>query len=83
VLYHALNHLGYNGDVPLYRRRPSQAHGLNMCEVRVEIPFGPRCCVIGSELDHAIEKMEHVVMRSGTIATTSPGLCRMELGDLP
>jgi hypothetical protein len=29
VLWDALIHLGYDGDVPLYRYRPIQAHGLD------------------------------------------------------
>jgi hypothetical protein len=29
VLYNVLLHLGYNGDVPVYRCRMSMAHGLD------------------------------------------------------
>jgi hypothetical protein len=41
VLYDALLHLGYNGDVPVYHARMSMAHGLDQCEVSVTIPLNP------------------------------------------
>jgi hypothetical protein len=61
VLWDALICLGYDGLIPLYLYCPFQAHILNVCEVRVEIPFDPtvlwKGTVIGSEIDDAIEKM--------------------------
>jgi hypothetical protein len=41
VLDNTLIHLGYDGDAPVYRCRLSTAHGLDMCEVSVTIPFDP------------------------------------------
>jgi hypothetical protein len=58
--------LGYDGPIPVYRCHPFQAHGLNVCEVRVEIPFDPTApwkgAVIGREINDAIEKMAHVAL---------------------
>jgi hypothetical protein len=42
VLFDALLHLGYNRDVPIYRHRLSMAHGLDVCEVSMTIPFDPK-----------------------------------------
>jgi hypothetical protein len=39
VLYDALLHLGYNGEVPIYRSRLPMAHDLNVCKVTMMIPF--------------------------------------------
>jgi hypothetical protein len=39
VLYDALLHLGYNGDVPVYRAHLSMAHSMEQCEVGVTIPL--------------------------------------------
>jgi hypothetical protein len=68
VLFDALLHLSYDGLVPLYRCCPFQARGLNVCEARVEISFDPKVpwtgAVIGSEVDDAVEKMEHVALTS-------------------
>jgi hypothetical protein len=59
---------GVPTSAPLYHCRPIQAHGLNICEVRVEIPFGPTAPwtrpIIGSEIDDTIEKMAHVALTS-------------------
>jgi hypothetical protein len=61
----ALIRLSYDGLIPVYR---FQAHGLNVCEVLVEIPLDPTApwkgAVIGSEVDDAIEKMAHVALTS-------------------
>jgi len=66
VLWDALIRLGYEGPIPEFRCRPFQAHGLNVCEVRVEIPFDPTApwtgSVVGSEIDDAVEKMAHVAL---------------------
>jgi hypothetical protein len=68
VLYDALLHLGYNGDVPVYRSHMSIAHGLDRCEVSVMIPLNPSepwiRTVIGIELDDIIEQMAHVALTS-------------------
>jgi hypothetical protein len=41
MLYDTLIHLGYDGDALVYRCRVSMAHGLDMCEVSMTIPFDP------------------------------------------
>jgi hypothetical protein len=41
MLYDALLHLGYNGDVPVYHARMSMAHSMEQCEVSVTIPLNP------------------------------------------
>jgi hypothetical protein len=68
VLWDALLRLGYDGPVPLYRCRPFQAHGLNVYEARVEIPFDPtvpwKGTIIGSEIDAVVEKMAHATLTS-------------------
>jgi hypothetical protein len=67
-LLSAIIYLGYNRPILAYRCLPFQAHGLNVCEVGVEIPFVPMSpwtgSVIGSEIDHAVEKMAHVALTS-------------------
>jgi hypothetical protein len=41
-------------------------HGLNVCEVLVEIPFDPTApwkgAVVGRDIDDTIEKMAHVAL---------------------
>jgi hypothetical protein len=68
VLYDALTRLGYNGDVPLYSCLSFQAHGLNRCEVKVDISLNPMApwigSIVGSEADDAVEKMAHVALTS-------------------
>jgi hypothetical protein len=68
VLYNALLRLGYNGDIPIYRYRLSNAHGLDVCEVSVTIPFNPMApwmgTVISSKPDTTIEQMAHVALTS-------------------
>jgi hypothetical protein len=43
-------------------------HGLDVCDVRVEIPFDPTMpwtgVIIGGELNNTIEKMAHIVLTS-------------------
>jgi hypothetical protein len=39
VLYDALLHLGYNGDVLVYCARMSMAHSMEQCEVSMTIPL--------------------------------------------
>jgi hypothetical protein len=56
--------IGYNGQIPEYRCRPYQQHGLSCCELRVEIPINPegpwtRMVIVG-DLDEAVEKMAHL-----------------------
>jgi hypothetical protein len=68
VHWDVLLRLDYDGSIPLYRCLPFQTHGLNVCEVRVEIPFDPMVlwtgAITGSEIDDAVEKMAHVVLTS-------------------
>jgi hypothetical protein len=60
VLYDALLHLGYNGDVPVYRAHMSMAHSMEQCEVSVTIPLNPTepwmTSIISIELDDTIEQ---------------------------
>jgi hypothetical protein len=37
VLYDVFLHLGYNGDVPIYRACMSMAHSMEQCEINVMI----------------------------------------------
>jgi hypothetical protein len=59
ILYDALLHLGYNGDVPVYHGRMSMAHGQVKCEVSVTLPLSRTepwgTTIIGVELDEIIE----------------------------
>jgi hypothetical protein len=68
VLYNALLHLGYNGDVSVYRGHMSMAHGLDQCEVSVTIPLNwvePWMeNVIGVELDDPVKKIAQVTLTS-------------------
>jgi hypothetical protein len=68
VLWDTLLHHGYDRPIPLYRCRPFQGHGLNVCEVRVEIHFNPMVpwtgSVVSSKIDDAVEKMGHVALTS-------------------
>jgi hypothetical protein len=68
VNWDALIRLGYDEPILLYHCRRIQAHGLNMCEVRVEIPFNPTApwmgVVVSSELDDAVKKMAHTALTS-------------------
>jgi hypothetical protein len=61
VLLCALVRLGYDGPIPVYCCHPFQAHNLNYCEVRVEIPVDPVApctgAVIEGDLDDAVKKM--------------------------
>jgi hypothetical protein len=41
MLYDALLHLGYNGDVPVNRGHLSMVYGLDQCEVSMTIPLNP------------------------------------------
>jgi hypothetical protein len=67
VLYDAL-HLGYNGDVPVYRARMSMAHSMDQCEVSVNIPLNPAepwmATIIGVELGDTVEQMAQVTLTS-------------------
>ena len=68
VLYGALLHLGYNGDVPVYRARMSMVHGMEQCEVSVTIPLNPTepwmATVIGVKLDDTVEQTAQVALTS-------------------
>jgi hypothetical protein len=68
VLYDALLHLGYNGDVPVYRSRMSMAHGMDRCEISVAIPLNPTepCTgtITGTKLDDTIEQAAQVTLTS-------------------
>jgi hypothetical protein len=78
VLYDALLQLRYNGDVPIYQCSRSKAHGLDVCEVILTIPFNPvepwMGTVIDSKLDNTIEQTTLVALtsqcESRLIATT-------------
>jgi hypothetical protein len=66
VLYDALFHLDYNGDIPVYRCRMSMAHGLDRCEVSMMIPLNPMelwmGTVIGTKLDDIVEQAAQVAL---------------------
>jgi hypothetical protein len=68
VLYDALLHLGYNGDVPIYRARVSMAHSMEQCEVSMMIPIWPEepwsVTIMGVELDDTVDKMAHFALAS-------------------
>jgi hypothetical protein len=68
VLYDALLHLGYNGDVPVYRAHMSMAHSMDQCEVSVTIPLNPvepwMATIIGVEQDDTIEQTALVALSS-------------------
>jgi hypothetical protein len=68
VLYDALLHLGYNGDVPIYRARVSVAHSMEQCEVSVMIPIRLEepwsVTVMVVELDHTVNNMAHLTLAS-------------------
>jgi hypothetical protein len=61
MLYDALLHLGYNGDVPVNRGHLSMVYGLDQCEVSMTIPLNPvepwTITIISVELDDTIEQM--------------------------
>jgi hypothetical protein len=63
VLYSALLHLGYNGDVPIYCAHVCMAHRMEQCEVSVMIPIRPEeswsVTIMGVELDDTVDKMAH------------------------
>jgi hypothetical protein len=67
VLYDGL-HLGYNGNVPVYRARMSVAHSMEQCEVSMTIPISSEepwmATVIGVELDDTIDQMAQVALTS-------------------
>jgi hypothetical protein len=68
VLYDVLIHLGYNGDVPLYCCSLSKAHGLDVCEVSLTVPFNPTepwmGTIIDSELDSTSEQTALIALTS-------------------
>jgi hypothetical protein len=68
VLYDALIHLRYNGDVSVYRARMSMAHRMEQCEVNVTIPLNPMepwmATVIGIELDDIVKQTAQVALTS-------------------
>jgi hypothetical protein len=68
VLNKALRRLGYNRDDPLYRCSLSTAHGLDVWEVSLTVPFEPMDLwmgtVIGSEVDNTIEQTTLVGLTS-------------------
>jgi hypothetical protein len=67
-LYDTLIHLGYNGDVLVYRARMSVAHSMEQCEVNVTIPLSPEelwmSTIIDVELDDTIDQMAQVALAS-------------------
>jgi hypothetical protein len=68
VIYNALLHLRYNGDVPVYRACMSMAHSMEQCEVSVTVPLNLiepwMASVIGVELDNIVEQMAQVTLTS-------------------
>jgi hypothetical protein len=76
VLYDALLHLRYNGDIPVYRARMSMAHSTEQCEVSVMIPLNSMepwmATIIDVELDDIVEQTTQVARTS---------LCGSRLGD--
>jgi hypothetical protein len=68
VLNDTLCRLGYNGDDPLYYCCLSTAHGLDVWEVTLTVPFNPMDpwmgTIVGSELNSTIEQMALVVLPS-------------------
>jgi hypothetical protein len=68
VLYDALVHLGYNGDVPVYCGHMSMAYGQDWCEVSVMIPLSLiapwGATIVGVELDETVEHTTHVTLTS-------------------
>jgi hypothetical protein len=76
VLYDALLHLGYNGDVPIYRGRMSMAHGPDKCEVSVMIPLNPVEPWMGTVID---VELDDTVKQTAQVSLTS--LCGSRLAD--
>jgi hypothetical protein len=68
MLYNALLHLGYNGDVPVFRARLSTLHSLELCEVSVMIPINLENLwmgtVIGIEPNNTIDRTTQVALAS-------------------
>jgi hypothetical protein len=66
VLYDTLLHLGYNGDVSIYRARMYMAHSMGQCEVNVTIPIRPEepwlVTVMSVELDDTIDNTAHFAL---------------------
>jgi hypothetical protein len=66
VLYDALLHLSYNGDVPVYRSRMSTTHSQDRCEVSVMITLTPMeswgAIIAGIELDETVEQAAHIAL---------------------
>jgi hypothetical protein len=77
VLYDALLHLGYNGDVPIYRARVSKAHSMEQGDASMKIPIRPEepwsVTVMGVELDDTVDKSPHFTLAS---------LCGSRLADI-
>jgi hypothetical protein len=74
ALNDALRRLGYNGDDPLYRYRLSTAHGLDVWDVRLMVPFNPTDPWMGTVVD---SELDCIVEQSALIALTS--LCESSL----
>jgi hypothetical protein len=68
VLYDALLHLSYNGDVPIHHARMSMAHHMEQCKVSVMIPIRPEepwsVTIMGVELDDTVDKTVHFALAS-------------------
>jgi hypothetical protein len=63
-----LLHLGYNGDVLVYRCHMSMAHGMDRCEVNVMIPLNSielwMGTIISTKLDDTVEQVAQVALTS-------------------
>jgi hypothetical protein len=59
VLYDALIHLGYGGEVPIYRCHLSMVNGLDVCETSMMIPLNLAKpwmgTIVGSEPNTTVE----------------------------
>jgi hypothetical protein len=68
VLYDTLLRLGYYGGTPIYRCWLSKAHGLDMCEVSIMMPFNLMelwsRSIISNVPNTAVEMMVHVALTS-------------------
>jgi hypothetical protein len=70
LLWNALVQTGYRDRAPEYYGRPYEEHGLQRCEVYVDIPSHPvfpngslwSTWAIGADMDDAMEKAAHMTL---------------------
>jgi cell division protein FtsB len=77
VLYDPLIHLGYGGDIAIYRCRLSMVDSLNISETSVMIPLNPAepwtGTVVSNEPDTTVEQIAHITLTAlceSRLATT-------------